>query len=99
MLNALRSVKPEPPVKINQVEALSVGDWVNFGQGEERKLAKLAWRSEEATLFIFVDRDGKRVSEIDAVELTRHFESGQVSLTDSAPVDSSKSRSSFMKTL
>jgi len=99
MLNAFKSAKPEPPRKINQVEALNVGDWVNFGKGAQQKLAKLAWKSEDATLFIFVDRDGKRVSEVDATELAQHFESGEVSLTDTAPVDSSKSRSSFMKTL
>jgi hypothetical protein len=72
---------------------------VHFGQGEKRKLAKLAWKSEDAALFIFVDRDGKRISEVDAVQLAQHFESGEVSLTDSAPVDNSKTRTSFMKTI
>jgi len=78
---------------------LNVGDWVNFGKGAQQKLAKLAWKSEDATLFIFVDRDGKRVSEVDAAELTQRFESGEVSLTDTTPVENSKSRTSFMKTL
>jgi len=99
MLTAFKSAKPEAPRKINQVQALCVGDWVNFGKGDERKLAKLAWKAEDATLFIFVDRDGKRINEVDAAELTQRFESGEVSLTDTAPVDSTRSRFSFMKTL
>jgi len=99
MLTAFKSAKPEPPRKINQVNELSVGEWVNFGQDANRKLAKLAWKSEDSTLFIFVDRDGKRVSEIDATELARLFESGEVSLMDTAPVDNAKTRTSFMKTI
>jgi hypothetical protein len=99
MLNAFKSAKPEPPKKVNQVQALTVGDWVNFGQNDKRKLAKLAWKSEDATLFIFVDREGKRVREVDASELSRLFESGELSLTDTAPVDNSRTRTSFMKTI
>ena len=99
MLNAFKSAKPEPPKKVNQVQALTVGDWVNFGQNDKRKLAKLAWKSEDATLFIFVDREGKRVREVDASELSLLFESGELSLTDTAPVDNSRTRTSFMKTI
>jgi len=99
MLTAFKSARPEPPRKINQIEALSVGGWVNFGQDANRKLAKLAWKAEDSALFIFVDRDGKRVSEVDAVELARLFESGEVSLTDTAPVDNARTRTSFMKNI
>jgi len=99
LLTAFKTAKPEAPVKINQVESLAVGHWVHIGQEGNRKLAKLAWKSEDSNLFIFVDRDGKRVSEVDAAELARQFESGEVSLTDTAPVDSSRTRTSFMKTI
>ena len=47
-----------------------------------------------------IDRDGKRVCELDAEELGKKFESGDVSTTDSASSkDSEKTRFSFMKEL
>ena len=64
----------------------------------EKILAKLAWKAEDSSLLIFVDRDGTRICEIDAVKLSEQFESGEVSLMDSA-VDSEKTQFSFMKTL
>jgi hypothetical protein len=99
MLTAFKSAKPEPPKKINQVQALNVGDWVNIKEGEDRKLAKLAWKAEDSMLFIFVDRDGKRVCEVDATLLTQQFESGEISISDSNTSDAKKTQSSFMKTL
>jgi hypothetical protein len=99
MLSAFKSSKPEAPKKINQVEALNIGDWVFVRQGQERKLAKLAWKAEDSALFIFVDRDGKRVCEVDAATLAQQFESGEVRLTDANSADAEKTRFSFMKTL
>jgi hypothetical protein len=99
MLSAFKSTKPEPPKKINQVEALAVGDWVFFKQTQGRKLAKLAWKAEDSMLFIFVDREGKRVCEIDAATLGQQFESGEIALTDADSADAEKTRYSFMKTL
>ena len=99
MAEAFKSSKPEKPPKVDQVGTLSVGDWVYFKQGDNKTLAKLAWKSEESTLFIFVDRDGKRICEIDAGELAKQFESGEVSLSGSDSTDAVKSRTSFMKTL
>ena len=98
MLAAFKSKKPEPPKKVNQVQALSVGDWVYLQEKDGRTLAKVAWKSEDATLFIFVDRDGKRIAEIDADTLAQRFESGEISLTEET-TDEEKSRTSFMKTL
>ena len=50
-------------------------------------------------LFIFVDRDGKRVCEVDATLLAQQFESGEISISDSNTSDAKKTQSSFMKTL
>ena len=97
MLEAFNSVKPEKPKKINQVSALSVGVWVNIRQGGQKLLGKVVWKSEDASLFIFVDRDGKRICEVDAQKLAEQFESGEVSLTDASSTDSEKTRFSFMK--
>ncbi|MCP4333303.1 MAG: DUF1631 domain-containing protein [Gammaproteobacteria bacterium] len=99
MLEAFKTSKPEKAPKVDQVGALRVGDWVNFKQTRGKTLGKVAWKSEESTLFIFVDRDGKRICEIDADELAQQFESGEVSLSGSDSTDSEKSRFSFMKTL
>jgi hypothetical protein len=99
MADTFKISKPAKPVKVDQVGALSVGDWVYFNKGKDKTLGKLAWKSEESTLFIFVDRDGKRICEIDAEELAQKFESGEVSLSGSDSTDVVKSRVSFMKTL
>jgi len=99
MLEAMEAAKKQEPKKINQVEALSVGEWVNMKQAGKKLLAKVAWKSEDSSLFIFVDRGGKRICETDADKLAQQFESGEVSLTDSGSTDSQKTQSSFLKTL
>ena len=97
MLDAFNSVKPEKPKKINQVDALSIGEWVNIMQGGQKLMGKVAWKSEDASLFIFVDRDGKRICEVDAHKLEEQFESGDVSLINGESTDSEKTQFSFMK--
>lgn len=99
MLNSFKLAQPEPPKKINQIEALTIGEWVSFKESEGSKLAKLAWKAEDSTLFIFVDRDGKRVCEVDADTLSNQFETGAVSLSGTNTTDSKKSLVSFMKSL
>ena len=100
MMTQLNEVKPAKPKKINMSSALTKGEWVNVYQGGVKILAKLTWKSEDNNLFIFVDRDGKRVCEIDAETLERRFESGDMSLMDSgSTADSEKTQFSFMKQL
>ena len=97
MLEAFNAVKPEKPKKINQVDSLSIGEWVNIMQGGQKLMGKVAWKSEDASLFIFVDRDGKRICEVDAHKLEEQFESGDVSLINGESTDSEKTQFSFMK--
>ena len=99
MLESLNAAKPATPNKISQVGALSKGEWVNIKIGHDTHLGKLAWKSEDASLFIFVDRDGKKISEVNSEKLAAQFESGEVSLMDSGTVSSEKSRFSIMKSL
>ena len=99
MLTAFKSAKPEPPKKINQVQALNIGDWVKIKEGWDHKLAKLAWKAEDSMLFIFVDRDGKRVCEVDATKLAHQFESGEISISGSNTSDAKKIHTSFLKSL
>ena len=98
MLEAMNSGKTTEPKKINQAQALNIGDWINMRKDGDKILAKLAWKAEDSSLFIFVDRDGTRLCEVDAEQLADQFESGDISLMDSA-VDSEKTRFSFMKSL
>ena len=98
MLEAMNAAQKPEPKKVNQAEALNTGDWINILQGGEKQLAKLAWKAEDSSLFIFVDRDGTRICEVDVNKLVEMFEAGEVSLLDSA-VDSEKTQFSFMKTL
>ncbi len=99
MLEKLNSGKIKKPKKVNQIETLVTGDWVNIKQNEIKMLAKVAWKSEDSNLFIFVDRNGKRLCEIEASELAQKFESGEFSLMDSGSTDSEKTQFSFMKNL
>ncbi|MCP4386972.1 MAG: DUF1631 domain-containing protein, partial [Gammaproteobacteria bacterium] len=98
MLETLNAAKGKEPKKINQVQTLNIGEWVHMLHNREKILAKLAWKAEDSSLLIFVDRDGTRICEVDAIKLAEQFESGEVSLMDSA-VDSEKTQFSFMKTL
>jgi len=99
MLEAFNSVKPEKPRKINQVEALSTGDWVSMRHEGKKVLAKVTWKAEDSSLFIFIDRDGNRICEVDANTLGQQFESGDVALMESSSMDSEKTQFSFMKSL
>lgn len=99
MLEQLNAVKPAKPKKVNMASALVKGEWVNILQGGEKLLGKLAWKSEDSGLFIFVDRDGRRICEIDAETLERRFESGDISLMECGSTDSEKTQFSFMKQL
>ena len=97
MADAFNAVKPDKPKKINQVDALSTGEWVNMRLDGNKLLAKVAWKAEDSSLIIFVDRDGKRICELDANKLAQQFESGDISLMDSSSADSEKTQFSFMK--
>jgi hypothetical protein len=99
MVDAFNAVIPDKPKKINQVDALSTGEWVNMRMGGNKLLAKVAWKAEDSSLIIFVDRDGKRICELDANKLAQQFESGDISLMDSSSADSEKTQFSFMKSL
>jgi len=98
MLEAMNSGKQKEAKKIDQVQALNTGEWVNLKNGSETQPAKLAWKAEDSSLFIFVDRNGTRVCEVDASRLAEMFESREIALMNST-TDSEKTQFSFMKTL
>ncbi len=98
-LNAPNSVKPEKNGKISQVEALTIGTWVDIKQGGEKKMGKVAGISENASHFVFVDYVGNKILEVDGLKLAEQFESGDVSLITKNTADSDKTLFSFMKSL
>lgn len=99
MLETLNAKKTEPK-RVNLIETLDTGDWLNYRKDGETSLIKLKWKAEDSSLFIFVDRDGSRVCEIDAEELSSRFDSGEFSTLEAAgTTDSEKTQFSFMKTL
>jgi len=100
MIEAMDAAKATAkPKKVNQVEALKTGDWVKMQQSGQKVLAKVAWKAEDSSLFIFVDRDGTRICELNATELGEGFEMGSVTLLESGTLDAEKNQYSFMKTL
>ncbi len=99
MIEAMDAAKAGKTKKINQVEALNTGEWVNMQQAGQKVLAKVAWKAEDSSLFIFVDRDGARICELNATELGDGFEMGSVVLLETGTLDAEKNQYSFMKTL
>jgi len=95
----MNAAKPKEPKKISQVEALKTGEWVSLHHSGQKVLAKVAWKAEDSSLFIFVDREGTRLCEVDAVSLGQRFVSGDVSLLGNSTVDSEKTQFSIMKSL
>ncbi len=91
--------KQKQAKKTNQVEALKVSDWVRLNHDGRQVLAKVAWKSDDSNLFIFVDRDGTRVCELTGVEIGQCFESGDIALVDASTMDAEKNQYSFMKNL
>ena len=95
----------KPAVKIREkrnlspAERIRIGDWVECNQGNKTIMAKLTWKADDCSLHIFVDRNGKRVSEVDLATLNSELKSGQKVLIN---VDSSglkRNQSSFLRPL
>ena len=80
---------------------LTRGEWISITQEDNHILAKLAWKADDNSWFIFVDRGGKRVCELDAKTLEHRFTRGAMSRMDSSgtSVNAKKYRNSFMTQL
>ena len=99
MLKALNAEKATDAKKAKSAEQLVKGDWVEVRRGNTTTLAKLAWKSDDGNLFIFVDRGGKRVCEIDAETLARQLESGEITSVSTGAVSAEKSRFSILHSI
>ncbi|TDJ30097.1 MAG: DUF1631 family protein [Gammaproteobacteria bacterium] len=80
-------------------ENMQVGEWVECKQGSKTITAKLIWKADDLSLFIFVDREGNRISEVDAATLDRELETGQKTLIKAESPGSIRNQSSFLRSL
>jgi hypothetical protein len=81
----------EKPVE-SVADKIKLGDWIEVKQDDSSELAKLTWRSEDNSLFIFVDRSGNRVKEIDGTMLNYEIETGTITLVGSTTISAEKSQ-------
>ena len=99
MIAAMDAARQKQAKKTNHLESLKVSDWVRLNYDGKQQLVKVAWKADDSSLFIFIDRDGARVCELTGVEIGQCFESGDIERVDSDAMDAEKNQYSFMKNL
>ncbi len=100
MLKALDSDRADVKTRI-QINADNIhkSDWVEIKKGKTSVLAKLTWKAEDQSQYIFVDRDGQRVCELSRETLDNELKSGAISLISSTPISSQRSSFSVIQTI
>ena len=100
MLKALDSdkavVKTKAPISADSIHK---SDWVEIKKGKTSVLAKLTWKAEDQSQYIFVDRDGQRVCEISREVLNKGLKAGTISLISSTPINSQRAAYSVIQTI
>lgn len=62
---------------LTKAQALSIGEWIEFMEEEQRPWrAKLSWKSQVTSLYVFVNRKGVKVSELNMRELASRLRQG-----------------------
>ena len=62
---------------IRRAKGFKVGDWINLKQeGDESVRMRVAWISDQSDLFVFVNHQGLKVSELTLVETVKHLFNG-----------------------
>ena len=108
--NRKTSSKPSPEgssstTKVNkkstssEAEKMQVGDWIECKKENKTIMAKLTWKADDFSLFIFIDQNGQRVSEIDGATLNKELKSGEKSLIKAQSPGSKRNQSSVLHTL
>ena len=75
---------PIDPVLLAQLRTLTPGSWFEFRlpQQEEIERAKFCWTSPYTGHYLFVNRNGTRVREMAAADLTKELEAGLARMID-----------------
>jgi len=89
----------EQPVAPPVADDIHKGDWIEIKKDNTTILAKLTWKSDDQTQFIFVDRDGNRVCEINNTDLNEELKAGTMSLISSVPASSQRAAFSIIQTI
>jgi hypothetical protein len=93
------NTREDVEIRASEADKLKLGDWVEIEHENSAILVKLTWRSEDSSMFIFVDREGNRLREVDGATLDKEIATGQVKVTHAEPESSHKSRLSFFNIL
>jgi len=67
---------------VHQAHNLRVGNWVEYGEGEEATHMHLAWIGQDHHKFVFVNHQGMKVVELSLREMAEHLQSGHAKLID-----------------
>ena len=100
LMDADPVVPQDVETTVSEADNLKLGDWIEIKEDDSEILAKLTWRAEDSSLFIFVDRAGNRVREVDGVTLDYEIAAGQVTVvTTESKSPQKKSILSFFNTI
>lgn len=87
---AVPASQPEPPPpalpddhqRVKQARALRVGQWVEMGEGEDARRAKLAANIRDGAKLVFINRRGIKVEEFDAAGFALAVHQGSIKLIE-----------------
>ena len=66
---------------IRRAKQFKVGDWINLEKEQEEPIRmRVAWVSEQADFFVYVNHQGLRVIELNLVETVKHLFNGVLTL-------------------
>jgi sRNA-binding protein len=100
VLDADPEIQQDAETTVSEADNLKLGDWIEIKDDDTKILAKLTWRAEDSSLFIFVDREGTRVREVDGVTLDYEIAAGQITVASAeSKAPQKKSILSFFNTI
>ncbi len=100
VLDADPEIQQDAETTVSEADNLKLGDWIEIKDDDTVILAKLTWRAEDSSLFIFVDREGTRVREVDGVTLDYEIAAGQITIASAeSKAPQKKSILSFFNTI
>lgn len=100
VLDADPEIRQDVETTVSEADSLKLGDWIEIKDDDTEILAKLTWRAEDSSLFIFVDREGTRVREVDGVTLDYEIAAGQITVASAeSKAPQKKSILSFFNTI
>lgn len=81
---------------IDHAANMDKGDWVEIIQKNDTKMAKLVWKADDCSLFIFVDNTGNRMRELNASQLNKELENGSINKVTTSSIASNNTHFSVV---